>query len=73
MITLACALTCSSAMALPVSSFPNVNSLLAEDELGVPYLRAEHFVRVGLPASLLLGLLVATVGYAAAAQLLDEQ
>ena len=68
----ACALTCSSAMALPVSSFPNANSLLAEDELGVPYLKADHFVRVGLPASVLLGVLVATVGYWEAAALLDD-
>ena len=56
-----------------VSSFPNANSLLAEDELGVPYLKAEHFVRVGLPASLLLGVLVATLGYWEAASFLDDE
>lgn len=38
---------CSGAMAFPISSFPNVNSLLAEDELGVPYLKARDFLFLG--------------------------
>jgi phosphate transporter len=40
-------LMCSGAMAFPISSFPNVNSLLAEDASGVPYLTAKNFLSVG--------------------------
>ena len=48
-----CALAVSSAMALPMSSFPNVNSLLAEDDYGVPFLSAREFVSAGAPATAL--------------------
>lgn len=41
------ALMCSGAMAFPISSFPNVNSLLAEDSSGRPYLRAKDFLFCG--------------------------
>ncbi|KPA85067.1 putative Sodium/sulfate symporter [Leptomonas pyrrhocoris] len=41
------ALMCSGAMAFPISSFPNVNSLLAEDSKGKPYLRAKDFLFCG--------------------------
>lgn len=41
-------LMCSAAMAFPISSFPNVNSLLAEDDLGRPYLKARDFLVTGL-------------------------
>eukprot|EP00331_Platyophrya_macrostoma_P034712 CAMPEP_0176440002 /NCGR_PEP_ID=MMETSP0127-20121128/20299_1 /TAXON_ID=938130 /ORGANISM="Platyophrya macrostoma, Strain WH" /LENGTH=772 /DNA_ID=CAMNT_0017824419 /DNA_START=130 /DNA_END=2445 /DNA_ORIENTATION=- len=40
-------LMCSGAMAFPISSFPNVNSLLAEDEFGQPYLKARDFLGIG--------------------------
>jgi len=63
-IVFCCALTCSAAMALPMSSFPNVNSLLAEDDYGRPYLIPSDFVRVGLPTSLLVSALCATVAFA---------
>ncbi|CAD2218704.1 phosphate transporter [Angomonas deanei] len=46
-LVLLCALMCSGAMAFPISSFPNVNSLLAEDEKGKPYLRAKDFLFCG--------------------------
>lgn len=41
------ALMCSGAMAFPISSFPNVNSLLAEDAKGRPYLQAKDFLFAG--------------------------
>lgn len=44
---------CSGAMAFPISSFPNVNSLLAEDEVGVPYLKARDFLVPGTIMTLL--------------------
>ena len=45
-------LMCSGAMAFPVSSFPNINSLLAENEHGKTYLRPKDFLLVGLLATL---------------------
>ena len=62
-VVFCCALTCSAAMALPMSSFPNVNSLLAEDDYGRAYLSAADFVKVGLPASLGMAALCATLGF----------
>ena len=50
-------------MALPMSSFPNVNSLLAEDDYGRPFLSAADFIRVGLPVSVLMSVLVATLAF----------
>ena len=46
-------LMCSGAMAFPISSFPNVNSLLAEDATGHPYLKAKDFLSVGSIVTLL--------------------
>lgn len=40
-------LMCSGAMAFPISSFPNVNSLLTEDAHGKAYLRAKDFLFTG--------------------------
>jgi len=62
-IVFCCALTCSAAMALPMSSFPNVNSLLAEDDYGRAYLSATDFVKIGLPASVLVSALAATLAF----------
>ncbi|EKG06196.1 sodium/sulfate symporter, putative [Trypanosoma cruzi] len=47
------ALMCSGAMAFPISSFPNVNSLLAEDSTGQPYLKAKDFLFCGTLITLL--------------------
>jgi len=62
-IVFCCTLTCSAAMALPMSSFPNVNSLLAEDDYGRAYVNAADFVLVGLPASMLVSALSATLAF----------
>jgi phosphate transporter len=50
-------------MALPFSSFPNVNSVLIVDDLQRPYLVVRDFVATGLPLSLLTALLVVTLGF----------
>ena len=71
-IVFCAALACSAAMALPVSSFPNLNSLSAEDDLGGGYLSAADFLKVGVPATLLAGLLVITVGHALAEYFLSD-
>jgi len=57
------ALACSCAMALPVSSFPNMAVISVEDELGNPYLSARDFVWVGFPLTLLAGAALASLGY----------
>ena len=62
-VVFSCSLGVSAAMALPMSSFPNVNSLLAEDDFGVPFLSARDFVSVGAPATALVGVLVAGLAY----------
>ncbi|CUF95390.1 sodium/sulphate symporter, putative [Bodo saltans] len=53
-------LMCSGAMAFPISSFPNVNSLLAEDEFGKPYLAARDFLGIGTVITLFLVVSLAT-------------
>ena len=63
-------LSISAAMALPMSSFPNVNSLLAEDDYGVPYLSPRDYVRAGAIASCAILLIIVTVGYPLAPLLL---
>ena len=50
-------------MALPFSSFPNVNSFLTVDDLQRPYLAVNDFVKTGLPMSLMTIFLIATLGY----------
>eukprot|EP00927_Polykrikos_kofoidii_P055323 TRINITY_DN49592_c0_g1_i1.p1 TRINITY_DN49592_c0_g1~~TRINITY_DN49592_c0_g1_i1.p1 ORF type:complete len:717 (-),score=97.70 TRINITY_DN49592_c0_g1_i1:80-2230(-) len=57
------ALASSAACALPMSSFPNVNSLLATDDIGMPWLSVKHIIRAGVPMTLLSGLLLGTIGY----------
>ena len=48
-------------MALPFSSFPNVNSVLIVDDFQKPYLGVADFVRTGLPVICVF--LIATLGY----------
>ncbi|KEG14774.1 putative sodium/sulfate symporter [Trypanosoma grayi] len=49
-----CALMLSGSMAFPISSFPNVNSLLAEDSSGKPYLKAKDFLFCGTLITLII-------------------
>jgi phosphate transporter len=62
-VVIGSAFAISAAMALPFSSFPNVNSLLILDDFHRPYLSVPDFVRTGLPMSLLSIFLIATVGF----------
>lgn len=52
LLVFASVLMCSGAMAFPITSFPNVNSLLTEDDKGVPYLTARDFAVPGSVATL---------------------
>lgn len=50
-------------MALPFSSFPNVNSVLIVDDFQRPYLGVSDFIQTGLPLSVICVFLIATFGY----------
>jgi len=50
-------------MALPFSSFPNVNSLFIVDDFYQSYLSVIDFVKVGLPTMLFTLVMIAFVGY----------
>ncbi|GLD95226.1 hypothetical protein PINS_up003868 [Pythium insidiosum] len=60
---ISCALAISAAMALPFSSFPNINSLLVLDDHGQPYLQVQDFLRVGITFSLITVALIVTLGF----------
>ena len=51
-------------MALPFSSFPNVNSLLIVDDFQKSYLTVQDYLKTGLPVSIVTIILISTVGYA---------
>ena len=63
-VVIGSAFAISAAMALPFSSFPNVNSLLMSDDFQRPYLNVRDFLVNGLPMSMLTVGLIATLGYA---------
>ena len=50
-------------MALPFSSFPNVNSLLIVDDFRKAYLCTSDFLYTGVPMTIISIVLIATVGY----------
>lgn len=62
-VVIGSAFAVSAAMALPFSSFPNVNSLLILDDFQRPYLKVPDFIKTGLPMSLISIFLIATVGF----------
>lgn len=53
-------LMCSGAMAFPISSFPNVNSLMTEDAHGKAYLRAKDFLFSGFLVTIFFTLCLIT-------------
>lgn len=54
----------SGTMSLPMSSFPNVNSLLIDDDFNRPFLRPVDYLKHGTPISTMLLILTATIAYA---------
>lgn len=64
LLIMATALTSSAAMGLPISGFPNMTAINLEDEVGHHYVSVKTFLRVGIPASILATLIIATLGYA---------
>jgi len=62
-LVLLAALSCSISCSVPMTSFPNLNSLLATDDLGQPWLKVNNFIKAGLPAQILQGAMLLTFGY----------
>jgi len=50
-------------MSLPISTFPNINSWMVDDDFHRPFLHARDFVRHGVGVTLLMAGMMATVGY----------
>lgn len=57
------AFACSAACSLPISSFPNVNSAMALDDHGKPWLTVKNYLRAGIPITIANGILLSTVAY----------
>eukprot|EP00300_Choanocystis_sp_HF-7_P003633 c12766_g1_i1.p1 GENE.c12766_g1_i1~~c12766_g1_i1.p1 ORF type:complete len:802 (+),score=175.53 c12766_g1_i1:23-2407(+) len=66
-----CALMCSGAMMLPISSFPNVTATSCSDELGRPYLTAMDILKTGAPATLFCVLIIISVGFGLSSVVFD--
>eukprot|EP00457_Paulinella_chromatophora_P003008 gb/GEZN01003013.1/.p1 GENE.gb/GEZN01003013.1/~~gb/GEZN01003013.1/.p1 ORF type:complete len:730 (-),score=80.64 gb/GEZN01003013.1/:15-2204(-) len=62
LLTMLSAFTISSAMALPFSSFPNLNSFLVKDDFMKPYLHVGDFLKLGIPFQMVLFFLILTMG-----------
>jgi phosphate transporter len=63
----------SSAMALPFSSFPNVNAILVTDDFQRKYLSQFDFIKLGFPASLIGLAITATLGVSLVDMVLTDQ
>lgn len=62
LLIMATTLAASAAMGLPVSGFPNMTASSLEDRWGKRFLSVTDFLRCGVLASGLCGVIIATVG-----------
>lgn len=63
LLVMGSALMCSAAMGLPTSGFPNMTAIMMEGETGHRYLRVQHFLTRGIPASIITFAVIISVGY----------
>ncbi|PXF45874.1 putative transporter [Gracilariopsis chorda] len=63
MMVLAGTFAASCAMALPISSFPNISAIQVEDETGDAYLRTNDIVKVGSLMTVLATIVLLAPGY----------
>ena len=63
LLVMGAALTCSAAMGLPVSGFPNMAAASLEAADGRAFLSTADFIRVGVPCSLVAYGVIVTLGY----------
>ncbi|KAH3745894.1 plasma membrane phosphate transporter Pho87 [Pelomyxa schiedti] len=54
---------CCGSMPLPISSFPNLNSISLQDEHGDPYLTTLDFIKVGVPLTLVAFVCSISINY----------
>ncbi|OBZ91242.1 Low-affinity phosphate transporter PHO91 [Choanephora cucurbitarum] len=63
LLVMGAGLACSAGMGLPVSGYPNMSAVMMEDPTGKPYLKTKDFLIVGVPVSIVVTLLIFTLGY----------
>ena len=63
LIVMSATVTCSASNALPISSFPNMNSVSVTDSNGNPYITTSQFMKVGIPLTLFAYVAACTVPY----------
>ncbi|KAI9480820.1 MAG: SPX domain-containing protein [Benjaminiella poitrasii] len=63
LLVMGAGLACSAGMGLPVSGYPNMSAIMMEDQTGKPYLKTKDFILVGVPTSIIVTLLIFTLGY----------
>jgi anion transporter len=61
-VVIGSALAISGAMALPFSSFPNVNAVMLKDDMHQPFLSAFDVVKIGAPTTVVTIFLISTLG-----------
>jgi len=54
---------CSTSIAVPVSSLPNLTACSLEDSRGKPYLETKDFVKIGIPVTLISFVVVCSVTF----------
>ncbi|KAI8644914.1 SPX domain-containing protein [Parasitella parasitica] len=63
LLVMGAGLACCAGMGLPVSGYPNMSAVMMEDQTGKPYLKTKDFLIVGVPTSVIVTLLIFTIGY----------
>ena len=63
---------CSSACALPVSSFPNIIAFGLADKNGKPYLETTDYMKASVPVEIAAVILMATLGWEMTKLIQDE-
>ena len=64
LLVMGVAFMCSGAMALPVSSYPNMNAISLEDPTGVPWLDVKDFLVSGIPGTAIVWGAILSAGFA---------
>lgn len=62
-VVMTATLMMSGTMSLPMSSFPNANSLLVDDDFGRPFLHPLDYLKHGTAISIVVFAALATIGY----------
>lgn len=63
LLVMGAGLACSAGMGLPVSGYPNMSAIMLENEKGRQYLTTKDFVVTGVPVSIVVCVLIFTLGY----------